>query len=89
MLFVVAEIFAHGACGIRRDVLQRSGLGGGRSHDDRVLHRARIGESLHNLRDGRSLLPDRAVNANHSLTLLVDDGVKNDRGFSRLAVANN
>src|SRR3989454_6870243 len=59
----VAEVFAHGARGVGRDVLHRGGLGGRRGHDDGVVHGAGIGQNLYHLRDGRALLPDGAVDA--------------------------
>ena len=85
----IAEKLAHRAGGIRRDVLQRCGFGGRRRDDDGVVHRARIGQNLHHLRDRRALLPDRAVDANHVAALLVQDRVQNDGGLAGLAVADD
>ena len=87
--FVVAEIFAHRARRVGSDVLQRSRLCRGGGHHDRVLHRASIGQRLHDLRNRRPLLSNRTVNANHAAALLVDDRVQDDGGFSRLAVADD
>ena len=89
VLLIVTEIFAHRARSVRRDVLKRSGLRSGRGDDDGVIHRSGIGENFNDLRDGRALLPDRTVDANHPLALLVDDGIENDGGFSGLAVADD
>src|SRR5208337_1764912 len=86
---VVAEVFAHGARCIGRDVLHRRGLGSGGGHDDGVLHRAIVFESLHYLCDGRTLLPDRVVDADQVVALAVDDGVERDGGLAGLAVAND
>ena len=72
-----------------RDVLHGRRLGGRRRDDDRVIHRAGIGEDLHDLRDRRALLPDRAVDADHVAALLVDDRVQNDGGLAGLAVADD
>ena len=58
-------------------------------HDNGVVHRARVGQHLHHLRNRRALLPDRAVDADHVAALLVDDGVQNDGGLSRLPVADD
>jgi len=44
MLLVVAEVLAHGYAGVRCDELQRCGLGGGGSNDDRVIHGAVFGQ---------------------------------------------
>src|SRR5207302_3935377 len=46
-------------------------------------------ETVHDLRDGRLLLPDGGVEAVNALTLLVDDGVEADGGLARLAVADD
>src|SRR5256885_17021890 len=89
MALVVAEIFAHGACRVRRDVLKRSRLPGGGGHYNGVVHRAGIGQRFYYFRDRRGLLSDAAVNSNYASAFLVDDGVENDRGPARLAVAHN
>ena len=41
---VVAEVLAHGASGVGRQVLQRSSIGGSGADDDRVLHGVGIGQ---------------------------------------------
>ena len=58
-------------------------------HDDGVVHRAGVGERLHDLRDRRAFLPNAAVNANNVAALLIDDGVKDDSGLAGLAVADD
>ena len=85
----VAEIFADRASGEGRDVLHRGRLGGGRDHDDRVIHGAVIGERLDHLRDRRALLPDRAVDANHVAAALIQNRIENDGGLAGLAVADD
>ena len=85
----VAEIFAHRAGRVRRDVLQGCRLGGRRRDDDRVVHRARIRQNLYHLRDGRAFLADRAVDADHVAALLVQNRVQNDGGLAGLAVADD
>ena len=60
---VVAEIFAHGAAGERRDVLHRRRIGRGGGDDDGIFQRALLFEHLDELRDGRALLADRDVDA--------------------------
>src|SRR5258708_13540640 len=89
MLAGVAKIFAHRAAGVRRDVLQRSGFGSGRGDDGGKLHRARAGELLDHLRDGRALLPDRDVKAVHALAGLIDDRVDRDCGLAGVPIADD
>ncbi len=89
MAAVVAEEFAHGAGGVRCDVLHGGRFGGGGGHDDGVVHGPGVGQNLHHLRDGRAFLPDRAVDADHVAALLVDDGVQNDRGLAGLPISDN
>ncbi len=94
---VVAEVLAHGAAGERRDVLERSRIGGGRRDHDRVGHRAALFERADELRDGRALLADRHVDAVELVLLvarvvrrlLVEEGVKQDGGLAGLAIADD
>jgi hypothetical protein len=89
VLAVVEEMFAHGAPGIGRHVLDRRRLVGSRGNDDRVLHRAVLLEHLHHLHHRGHALPDRDVDADEVLVLVVDDRVDGDRGLPRLAVADD
>ncbi len=89
VLTTVAEVLAHGASGIRRDVLQRGGFGGGGGDDDGVLHGAMLFELAHDVGDGRCLLADGDVDAEEILALLVDDGVDGDGSLAGLAVADD
>ena len=83
--------------GVGREILQRSRLGGGRSDDDRIFHRAILFERADDLRDGRALLADRDVDAVELLALvvalvdvlLVDEGVERDGGLAGLTVADD
>src|SRR5438105_5435044 len=94
---VVAKKFAHRAPGIRGDVLQRRRLRSGSGHDDRVFERAVILQCLNNLRDGRTFLADRDVNAIELdlfvgaavVLLLIKDGVDSDGRLARLPVADD
>ena len=94
---VVAEPLAHRAAGERREELQRRRLGRGGGDDDRVFHRAGVGERLDDLRDGRALLADGDVDAIELGALvgagvdglLVDDRVDGDGGLAGLAVADD
>ena len=85
----VEEVLAHGAPRERRHPLDRRGLVGRRRDDDRVLHRPHVAEPLNDLRDGRALLPDRDVDADHVSPALVDDRVDGDRGLAGRAVADD
>src|SRR5712691_11624461 len=94
---IVAEVFAHGAAGKRRQVLHRRRIGGGGSDDDRVVERAVLLQHLLELDHGRALLPDRDVDAVELdllvvagvERLLVRDGVERDRGLAGLAIADD
>src|SRR6185312_16064719 len=94
---VVAEIFAHGAAGERRDVLHRRGIGSRSRNHDGVFQGALLLENLHELRDGGALLADRDIDAieldllvaGRVQRLLVQDGVERDRGLAGLAVADD
>src|SRR5580704_10476675 len=55
----ITEIFADSASSERRNILHRSRLGSRRRHHDAVLHRAIVRQDLYDLRDGRTLLPNR------------------------------
>jgi hypothetical protein len=54
-----------------------------------VLHRAVLLEDGDGVRHGRELLPDRDVDADETLALLVDDRVDRDRGLPGLAVTDD
>ena len=85
----IAEKFTNSACREWRNVLHRRRLGRRRRYHDAVFHRAIVRQDLHDLRDGRTLLSDRAINTNHVAAALVDDRVQNDGGLSRLPVSND
>src|SRR5437868_4744457 len=89
MALGVAEMLAHGAGRVRSDVLHRGGFGGRSGHHDGVLHRAVILQHLHDLRNGRPLLPNGAINTDQVVALIVDDGVERNRGFARLTIADD
>jgi hypothetical protein len=57
------DLFAHRTTSVRGDVLQCCRIRCGRSHDDRMLHRAVPLERRHSLCDLRTLLTDRHVDA--------------------------
>src|SRR5262249_18349944 len=57
--------------------------------DRRVLHRARVLETLVDARDRRLLLPDRDVDALHARVALVEDRVDEERRLAGRAVADD
>ena len=94
---VVAEELAHGAARERSQELHRRRIGGGGGDDDRVLERAVLFQSLDELRNCRTLLPDGHIHAIELLALvvalveglLVQDRVQRDGGLTGLAVADD
>ena len=89
VLTAVAEVFAHRAARVRRDVLHRRRIRGRRGDDDRVLHRAVFFELADHVLDRRRLLADRDVDADQVLAFLVDDRVDRHRRLAGLAVADD
>ncbi len=89
VLAAVAEVLAHGAAGVRRDVLHRGGFGSGGDDDDGVFHRAGLLQLADHVLHRGGLLADGDVDAEEVLALLVDDGVDGHRGLAGLAVADD
>jgi hypothetical protein len=97
VLAVVTEPLTDGGTGERSKVLKRSGLGGGGSDDDGVLHGVVLLEGLDELSDGRSLLADGDVDTVKLLllvvaivpSLLVKDGVKTNGSLTGLTITND
>src|SRR5512139_769603 len=85
----VAEELAHGAAGVRCDVLHGGSVGRGRGDHDRVIHGAVLFQLAHDVGHRRSLLADGDVDTLHAGALLVDDGVDRDGGLAGLTVAND
>ena len=85
----VQEVLAHRAARERRHPLDRRSLLRGRRDDDRVLHRARVAETLDDLGDRRPLLSDRDVDADEVSAALIQDRVDRDRGLPGRAVADD
>lgn len=83
--------------GERSEVLERSGLGGGGSDDDGVLHGVVLLEGLDELSDGGTLLADGDVDAVELLVLvgaavpalLVENGIKSDGSLAGLTITND
>src|SRR5262245_57301173 len=97
----VAEILAHSATGIRRDVLQRRRVTGRSGYHDGILHGAVFFEEAHHLCHCRALLADRYVDADHARmplmpvrllvpgVTLIDDSIEGDGGLAGLAVTDD
>ena len=85
----IAEIFAHRATSVRRQVLHRWRIRRRRCNDDGVGHRAFFFELLDQCDDGRCLLADSDINADEVFALLVDDGVDGDSSLAGLAITND
>ena len=86
---LVAEILAHCAAGVGRDILHRGGVGGGCGYDNRVFQSARLFQRGANVVDGRRFLPDRDIDAHHVAAFLIDNGVEGDSGFADSPVADD
>ena len=67
MLALMHEVFAYGAAGIGRDVLQGRLLGGGGADNDGVVHGAGALQRVYQLRHGRALLTDGHIDADDVL----------------------
>ena len=89
VLAVVEEVLAHGSAGERGHPLDRRRLVRGGRDDDRVVHRALVLQALVHLGDGRALLADRDVDADHVGVALVDDRVDRDGRLAGAAVADD
>ena len=85
----IAEVFADGAAGERRQVLHGGRIGGRGHHHDGVFHGAGVFQRLDHLGDGGALLADGDIDADHVAALLIDDGVERDGGLAGLAVADD
>ena len=75
--------------GVRSDVSETRRVVALGHDDDGVIHRALFPQGGHGLRDGGRALTDGAINAQHILVALVEDGVDRNGGLARLAVAEN
>ena len=83
------EILCQRGCGVRRDILHRCRVCRGGNHDGRIAHGVMFLQGIHETGNGRSLLADRHIDADAALSLLIQDRVKCDRGFSGLTVADD
>ena len=97
VLSVVTEVLSNGTTGVRGQELERSGIGSSSSDNDGVLHAVSIVEEADNVGDGGSLLADGDVDAVEGFgvvtsledSLLVDNGINGDGGFTGLSITND
>ena len=97
VLGVVTEVLADGASGVRGQELERGGVGGGGSDDNRVLHAVSLLEESDDVGDGGSLLTDGDVDAVEGLrvvtsledSLLVENSVNSNGGLASLSITND
>lgn len=97
VLAVVTEVLAHRTASVRREVLQRRGVTGSGGHDDRVLERVRVLQTLHDLSNCTALLPNCHVDTVQLLlliagvveALLVDDRIHCESSLASLTVADD
>src|SRR5690606_32575885 len=85
----VAEVFAHGATGVRRQVLQGGGLGGGSGNDDGIGQGAVLFQLANHVGDSGLLLADGHVDALDAAVALVDDRVDRHGGLTDLTVTDD
>ena len=83
------EILADSSTGIRRDILLRCTVCCGGRNDDAVIECAVFLERAAQTRHCGCLLANGNVNADHVLTLLVQDSVDGDGGLAGLTVADD
>ena len=85
----VAEVFAHCATSVWRQVLQCSRFRCSRYHYDGVSQRAVLFQFTHHVRDGGRFLTDSDIDALDAGITLVDDGIDSQRSFTGLTVADD
>jgi len=94
---VISEPLAHGATRVWSEVLKWGGISGGSNNDDAVLQAIGLLQNVDQLGDGGLLLADGDVDAVELLglitlvveSLLVQDGVKSDGGFTGLSITDD
>ena len=94
---IVAEIFAHGAASEGRQILHWRWVRGRGGDNDGIFQRAIVFENLHKLRNGRTFLAARHIDAIELVFFwasnvdgfLIQDRVKNNSGFAGLAVTDH
>ncbi len=85
----IHEVFAHRAARERCNPAQRRSIRRAHRDDGRVLHRPLLFEDLREGGNGRVLLADGDVDAEHVAASLVDDRVDRNRGLAGGAIADD
>jgi hypothetical protein len=85
----ITEVFAHRATSVRREVLHGCRLRSARCNNNGVFHGAQFCELANNVRNCRSLLTDRYVNAINAFTFLINDRVNRNSCLTCLPVTND
>src|SRR5947209_6559301 len=83
------KFLAHSTTGIRGDILHWCWIRGPCSHDDRILHRARLLQKGVSTCYRRILLANSHVDTEQVLALLIDNRIEGDSRLSGLAVTND
>jgi len=94
---VISEPLAHGATRVWSEVLKWGSISGGSHNNDAVLQAIGLLQNVDQLGDGGLLLADGDVDAVELLglitlvveSLLVQDGVKSDGGFTGLSITDD
>jgi len=89
ILSFVHEILRKGRTRIWRNILKRRAVAGCCGKHGCIIHSSIFFKSGNQLRNRRRLLSDCNINADHILTLLVEDRVCGDRRLSCLTVSDN
>ena len=83
------EMLRDAGRGVRSDIGEARRVVALCHDDDGVVHRPLLPQHRHDLCDGGGALADGAVDAQHVLSALVQDGVDRDGGLACLAVTQN
>ena len=89
MLAVFHPVLAHCATCVWREVFERCRIAGWCGHHHGVFECTKLTQRLHRLGNRRALLADGYIDALHTESALVDDGVDGDSGLARLAVTDD
>ena len=88
-LALTHEVLGQCGTGIGCDVLQGSGIRSSSRHDGGVAHGTVLLQIACHAGNGRSLLADGHIDAQHASVFLVQDGVRGDGGLAGLTVADD
>ena len=89
MLTLIHKVFAHGAAGIRRNILQGRKLRSCGAHYSGVSHGSVFLEVFNQRGHSRTLLANSNIDAKDIFAFLVDDRIRSNHSLTGLAVADN